>query len=100
MAKATAMLFLLGLSLAVPGQASDVNQGREIYQRHCAMCHGASGTPSMAGAADFSRGDGLMQADNALLKRIENGFRACPAYRGILARQEILDVIAYIRTLF
>ena len=64
------------------------------------MCHGISGKPTMAGAADFSRGQGLMQSDKALVTRIEQGKRACPAYRGILSQQDMLDVIAYIRTLF
>ena len=82
------------------GHAADINNGRTIYQRHCAMCHGANGSPGMAGAADFRRGQGLMQSERALYKRIEQGDKACPAYRGILSEQEIYDVIAYIRTLF
>jgi len=88
---------LTGVNLA---QASDVNQGRAIYQRHCAACHGANGKASMAGAADFNRGQGLMQSDQALLKRIQRGDKACPAYFGILDKQQTLDVIAFIRTLF
>ena len=80
--------------------ASDVNLGRSIYQRHCINCHGADGSGSMAGAPDFRRSRGLMQSDQALVSRIESGKRACPAYRGILNKQEILDVIAYLRTQF
>ncbi|TNF86904.1 MAG: c-type cytochrome [Gammaproteobacteria bacterium] len=96
-------LNLAGLALILatsPAVASDINLGRSIYQRHCVSCHGADGSGSMAGAPDFRRGRGLMQSDQALVSRIENGKRACPAYRGILKEQEILDVIAYIRTLF
>lgn len=80
--------------------AADINLGRHTYQQHCAMCHGSDGSPSMAGAADFKRGEGLMQSDKSLLDRIGSGNRACPAYLGILDKQEILDVIAYIRTLY
>ena len=54
----------------------------------------------MAAAPDFGRGQGLMQSDLALRKRIQDGKFACPAYRGILDEQQILDVIAYIRTFF
>ncbi len=82
------------------GFASDTNLGRGIYQRHCAMCHGNNGAAMMAGAPDFNRGQGLMRSDRMLLERIRTGKNACPAYRGILNDQEILDVIAYIRTLF
>ena len=88
------------LLLSTQSAASDVNLGRKVYQRHCVMCHGNDGGGSMVGAPDFRRGQGLMQSDQALLARIENGKHACPAYRGILERQEILDVIAFIRTLF
>jgi len=88
---------LAGVNLA---QASDVNLGRVTYQRHCSGCHGASGKASMAGAADFNRGQGLMQSDQALLKRIQRGENACPSFFGILSKQQTYDVIAYIRTLF
>ena len=92
-------LFTL-LALTNVAQASDINQGRDTYQRHCATCHGANGRPNMVGAADFKRGQGLMQSDHALLKRIQGGKNACPAYRGILSEQQTFDVIAYIRTMF
>jgi mono/diheme cytochrome c family protein len=93
------LIFTL-LVVANVAQASDINQGRDIYQRHCARCHGVNGSASMAGAAEFKRGQGLMQSDHALLERIQNGKNACPAYRGILTKQQTFDVIAFIRTLF
>ena len=79
--------------------ASDVDNGRQIYQRYCAMCHGNNGNSVMPGAANFNRGEGLFQSDYSLLARIKSGKNACPAYRGILSEQKIFDVIAYIRTL-
>ena len=91
----------LGLLLLSPQpHAADVNLGSQIYQQHCLMCHGNDGSGSMAGAPDFRRGEGLLQPDPALLARIKRGKNACPAYFGILDEQEILDLIAYIRTLF
>ena len=97
------LLLAAGLSLLLTTHqsgAADVNLGNKIYQQHCLMCHGNDGRGSMAGAPDFKRGQGLMQSDQDLLSRIESGKNACPAYRGILDRQDILDVIAFIRTLF
>lgn len=94
------LTMIIALSGSIPANASDINLGQQIYQRHCASCHGVNGSPTMGGAPDFKRGQGLMQSDQALHRRIQNGKRACPAYRGILDDQEILDVIAYIRTLF
>ena len=91
---------LLAAAITGPAGASDINNGRSVYQKHCATCHGNNGQPNMAGAADFSRGQGLKKSDRDLVKRIEKGKLACPSYRGILSQQEILDVIAYTRTLF
>lgn len=96
----TAFPLLLLLFGSSAGLASDTNLGRSIYQRHCVMCHGATGTATMAGAPDFNRGQGLRRSDRMLLERIRAGKNACPAYRGILDEQQILDVVAYIRTFF
>lgn len=93
-------VILISALLAGPVDASDINQGRKIYQRDCAICHGADGNSTMANAANFKLGEGLFQSDESLLNRIQNGKRACPAYRGILSEQKIFDVIAYIRTLY
>lgn len=94
------LTILVTVMLAAPVYASDVNNGRKIYQQNCSICHGADGNSTMANAANFKRGEGLFQSDQSLLKRIQNGNRACPAYRGILSEQKIFDVIAYIRTLY
>ena len=95
-----ATAIFLAAAITAPAGASDVNKGRDVYKKHCATCHGSNGKPNMVGAADFSRGQGLMKSDKDLVKRIERGNRACPAYRGMLSEQRILDVIAYVRTLF
>jgi len=96
--KVSYMLALITLFSATTPMASDSNNGRKIYQKHCAMCHGQNGTSVMAGAPDFNRARGLFQSDRSLLERIQAGKNACPAYRGILTEQKIFDVIAYIRT--
>ncbi len=82
-----------------PLGASDIANGQQIYRKHCAGCHGLRGVAGMAGAAEFARGEGLLQSDFDLLARIKAGRNACPSYLGILKEQQIFDVIAYIRTL-
>ena len=90
---------VLAAAIATPAAASDVGKGQNIYRKHCSICHGNNGKAVMAGAPDFNRGRGLFKSDHDLLKRIQTGRNACPAYRGILSEQKIFDVIAYIRTL-
>jgi cytochrome c6 len=88
------------LLMFVPGisQAADPNKGAEIYNTHCASCHGVSGDSVMVGAPNFAQGEGLMSPDSKLLISIQNGKTAMPAYRGVLSDQDILDAIAYLRT--
>ena len=79
--------------------AADPGKGSGLYAKHCATCHGASGTSVMPGAPNFAQRESLMQPDGALLTSIKNGKNAMPAYQGIISDVEILDLIAYLRTL-
>jgi cytochrome c6 len=79
--------------------AADVFKGREVYRKQCSICHGPAGVGTMAGAPDLSRGEGLLQPDPALLGSIKAGMNAMPGYIGILSDRDILDVIAFMRTL-
>ena len=80
-------------------QAGDTNRGRQLYGKNCAVCHGDNGRSVMPGAPNFNRGETLLRPDSALLLQIRNGKNACPAYRGMLSDRDILDVIAFLRTL-
>jgi len=83
----------------MPAGAADVIKGAQIYARHCAACHGPNGVSVMPGAPQLARTEGLMQSDLALLASLKTGKNAMPAYIGILSDRDILDVIAYSRTL-
>ncbi len=80
-------------------RAADVIRGAQLYTVHCGGCHGPSGVPVMPDAPDFTRPDALLKPDTVLFQSIRSGRRGMPAYQGILKDQEILDVIAYLRTL-
>ncbi|MEW6313372.1 MAG: c-type cytochrome [Pseudomonadota bacterium] len=94
--------------------AADVGAGSQLYAVHCAGCHGTSandvvpGTPSFVrqddflkpGTAEFEAGRELLfLPDLELLQRIRAGKNSMPSYQGILSDIEILNVIAYLRTL-
>jgi cytochrome c6 len=95
MACAAAALALL----ALPAGAANIAKGQSLYATHCAVCHGANGNPVMPGAPNFRRLESLMRPDMQLLAPIRNGKGSMPGFFGILRDQEILDVIAYLRTL-
>jgi cytochrome c6 len=93
------LVFLLLALVSGASYAADPVKGGRFYATQCASCHGASGTSMMPGAPSFSRGERMMQPDALLLSSIKAGKNAMPAYRGILSDLDILDVIAYLRTL-
>lgn len=93
---------LAGLTLLLAcaaAQGADVNKGRQLYAANCAICHGQTGAAVMPGAPSFNRGDGLLRPDMSLLAAIRAGKNAMPAFQGMLADRDIMDVIAYLRTL-
>ena len=87
--------------LGVVGQAhaADPRKGAKLYSEYCTDCHGNRGVPNMPGVPDFSRNQHLMQSDLALVKSISVGKGMMPAFQGRLSESDILDVIAYLRTL-
>jgi len=92
------------LTLAMAGvtglaQAADPLKGAKLYNERCSDCHGPRGVPTMPGVPNFSRNQALMQTDLALIKTISVGKGMMPAFQGVLSEREILNVIAYIRTL-
>lgn len=94
------LLAVLLAAVAVgPAHAADVIKGSQIYVKHCAACHGPGGVSVMPGAPHLARGERMMQSDLALLASLKAGKNAMPAYLGILTEREILDAIAYSRTL-
>lgn len=87
--------------LAVCGAArgADIARGAELYQRHCSGCHGASGTSIWPGTPNLARREGLLKPDAVLLQSLQTGRGTKPGFRGLLTDAEILDTIAYSRTL-
>jgi cytochrome c6 len=97
---AAGWLLAAGLAgLCAPALAADPQQGRKLYKTHCENCHGANGTGQIPGAPDFLRGNALMKPDLDLMRTVKAGRGMMPAYQGMFTETELLDVIAYLRTL-
>ncbi len=93
-------LLLPMLTLLAPAaHAADPAAGGRIFATHCAQCHGASGQGVLPGAPKFNRGERLLQPDIVLLATVKRGKNAMPSFMGVLRDREILDAIAYARTL-
>lgn len=102
--RSAALLIVLlgapGLLVPPPAEAADMRNGGRLYALHCAGCHGANGqSAAMPEAPNFARGERLMKSDVALLGAMRVGRGAMPGYAGILSDREILDVVAFLRSL-
>jgi len=84
---------------ATPAHAADITRGGQTYAMHCAMCHGPAGQGIQPGSPKFNRGERMMQSDLVLLNSVRMGRGAMPGFMGVIRDRDILDVIAYIRTL-
>jgi cytochrome c6 len=81
------------------GHAADTNRGAQLYDKHCASCHGSNGVPVVPGLPNLTRPQAMMRSDAAIATVIRNGRMTMPGYRGLLKDTEIYDLIAYMRTL-
>lgn len=85
--------------LSASAGAADINKGRGLFNSHCVACHGANGAGVLPGTPNFRQGQVLMRADAALVDSIRAGRNAMPGFRGILTDPQLLDVVAFLRTL-
>ena len=70
------------------------------YKAKCAMCHGASGEGKAAmKTRDFGSADVQKQSDAELTAIITKGKEKMPAYDGKLSKDQIGDLVKWIRTL-
>ena len=108
---------VMALLVAPAGaQTGDAERGEEVYVRRCVGCHGEDGDGLGPAAErlnppprDFTLGlykikttgfDDLVPNDEDLIRMIRDGMpgTAMPGWADMLSEQDILDVIAYIKT--
>jgi mono/diheme cytochrome c family protein len=95
-------LLMFALLLATLSSAADT--GADLYKAKCASCHGASGAADTAigknlKLKDLSSADVQKQSDAELTTIIEKGKKPMPAYEGKLTKDQIQELVKYIRTL-
>lgn len=89
-----------GLALLPGGsRAADVFAGQKTYQAHCVRCHGDEGRPVLPDVPDFYQGEGLSASDGSLVRSIKAGGNLMPSFNRIIKDRDILNALAYIRTL-
>ncbi len=109
------IMFLFTGALAGPDLLPSEVRGESVYQRACATCHGDNGNGNGPAAKyldplprNFTTGmykfrstpNGELPTDQDLVRIVEDGIprTQMPGWKGLLTRQEILDVVAYLKT--
>jgi len=94
--KVTLAVFVLALVCA-PFTFADAGAD---YKAKCAVCHGASGEGKAAmKTRDFASADVQKQSDAELTDIITKGKEKMPSYDGKLTKDQIGDLVKWIRTL-
>lgn len=83
------------------GADSSSVSGQQIYDTHCASCHGLDGSPLLPSTPDFSAGERMDKSDSELLDSIRAGKgRVMPAWLGLLSEHDCEAVLQFIREIF
>ncbi len=92
---------------AMKDSNDSLEAGAQVYRSNCLNCHGSKGKgdgPIAASLtpppADLTNPTIQNKEDAALLKVIQNGSTgtSMPAWKNDLSKQQIFDVLAYLRT--
>ena len=78
--------------------------GETLFKTKCAACHGPDGKGEVAmgkklGARNLSSTEVQTQSDEQLTQLVSKGKNKMPAYDGKLTKEQIGDLVAYIREL-
>ena len=95
---------MLVLSTAVWGQSAPGDAGAATFKSKCAMCHGPDGSGKTTMGEKFKirdlrSPDVQGQSDSALSQIVTKGKEKMPSYDGKLSKEQIDQVVAYIREL-
>ena len=75
--------------------------GERTYLMYCTACHGHDGKGNNGLGADFVNDKTrLAKADGELFQSIWHGKGRMPAWRGIITKEQVQQVILYIRETF
>ena len=99
--KATLVIFAFTIVFSTWSVADN---GGDTFKAKCAMCHGATGKGDTAmgkskNLRDLGSADVQSQSDADLTNIITNGKGAMPKYDGKLTKDQIGDIVKFIRSL-
>jgi mono/diheme cytochrome c family protein len=95
----------LGTAVAgTPARAAAQDAAEQLFQVHCAMCHGPDGKGDTvigksAGIPDLHAAAVQQQSDEALAEFIANGKGVMPPFKNSLSSEQIHALVGHVRAL-
>lgn len=99
-----ASLAVIAVALVLSATTFAADSGADVFKSKCAACHGAEGKGDTGMGKslklkDLGSEDVQKMSDADLTGIIEKGKKPMPAYEGKLTKDQITDVVKYIRSL-
>jgi mono/diheme cytochrome c family protein len=95
---------LVGFVAFCSGSSRAQNGGESVFKTKCAACHGPDGKGEVPmgkklGARNLGSADVQGQSDAQLIEVVTKGKNKMPAYDGKLTKEQIGQLVVYIREL-
>ena len=94
-----ALCAALGAGASTPAGAADLAKGRQLYDQHCASCHGFDGKSRFPDVPDLRRSGAGGAPGMAAVTQLKMGSARKPPFLGRLTDQQLMDTLVYARTL-
>lgn len=95
---------LLALFVAAPMFAQSAEEGQELFESKCSVCHNADSKdkkigPGLAGISEGKLPSGKDATDENMMENLNKGGNGMPAFENLLTDEEKASLIAYVKTL-
>ena len=99
-----AVLVVVAVAFVFSTWTFAADSGADVYKSKCASCHGAAGKGDTAmgktmKVKDLGSEEVQKQSDADLTTVIEKGKKPMPGYEGKLSKDQIVELVKYLRTL-
>jgi mono/diheme cytochrome c family protein len=99
-----AILVAMAVAIVFSTSTFAADAGADVYKAKCASCHGPDGKGETAMGKnlklkDLASAEVQKQSDADLTTLIEKGKKPMPGYEGKLTKDQITDLVKYIRAL-
>ena len=97
-------MLAIGLVVIFAGPSRAQSAGETLFKGKCAACHGPDGKGEVPmgkklGARNLGSAEVQSQSDAQLVEVVTKGKNKMPAYDGKLSKEQITELVAYVREL-